>query len=663
MKTQGSQSGCAKARGTSGATVAGAVLGAAVLLSACAAPRPLPTTAPANTAAGAPATAALVSANGWQWARFTSPTGEMIVPNPARYVALFQPDGTLAIQADCNRATGRYTADGQSLIIQLGPTTLAACGADSLGDQFLKYLGAAAIWTPDGKALLIDLMADGGTMRFSPAEPSALPAVAPSGASALPEEMTTQLDTMLSTAVTSSTSPSLGKPTYGAILLVDTPAGQYWKAAGLSDLENGTPANPADAFEIGSNTKMFVGVLLTQLQEDGLLSFDDPLAKWLPDLAARIPNGDQVTLRMLANHTSGIWDYGDPLIGAGAPSDEALVKAYTPEELVDYAIQNGTPDFKPGEAGQWKYSNTGFILLGLVIEKAAGKPFEQVLIERILKPLGMNDTLMPKGSPEPGSLMQGYLMYGGKNTAAWNLSQGWAAGAIVSTMPDMLKFAKALETGAVFKNPESLKQMTDFYTEAPALAQAGFKGYGMGVGRFDDQSIGHRGQTLGFTSLVMMWPGQGATVLAVFNTSESSDILWQFTFSALFAAQAQTQPPAPALAGTTWELVRITDPMTVTEVAQPSAYTLAFLESNAVAVKADCNRARGTFTDNEAGAMTITVGAMTRVACPSGSLSDTFIKQLGFVRTGFIQDGHLFLDLMADGGTLEFAPAVQPASQ
>ncbi len=218
----------------------------------------------------------------------------------------------------------------------------------------------------------------------------------------------------------------------------------------------------------------------------------------------------------------------------------------------------------------------------------------------------------------------------------------------------MLKFAKALASGAVFKNPEALKQMADFYT-APDVANAGFQGYGIGIGQFSDQAIGHRGQTLGFTSLVMLWPGSGTTVLAVFNTSESSDIAWQFAFTGLF--NAESQPAAQSLTGPTWELVRVTDPMTMTEIAEPSAYTVAFEPGGAVAAKADCNRAAGAYTDDGSGAITITLGPTTLAACPEGSLSDAFLKNLGAARVYFFKDGHLFLDLLADGGTLEFAPA------
>ena len=102
------------------------------------------------------------------------------------------------------------------------------------------------------------------------------------------------------------------------MLLVDTPEGRYLKAAGMTSLEDGTPMQVDDILEIGSNTKSMLIAVMMQLQEEGLLSFDDTLTEWLPDLAARIPNGDQVDLRMMANMATGFWDYGDDIIGEGA---------------------------------------------------------------------------------------------------------------------------------------------------------------------------------------------------------------------------------------------------------------------------------------------------------------------------------------------------------
>ena len=125
------------------------------------------------------------------------------------------------------------------------------------------------------------------------------------------------------------------------------------KAEGLASLEEGRLMAALDRLEIGSNTMMFTGVLLAQLQEEGVLSLDDPLGLWLPDMVLRIPNGDSITLRHLATHTAGVPDYAGLVIGPGASDSEALRSGYAPDELVAIATESFDPDFAPGEPGRW----------------------------------------------------------------------------------------------------------------------------------------------------------------------------------------------------------------------------------------------------------------------------------------------------------------------
>ena len=128
-----------------------------------------PTAAPTEAPAPTQAASLSLTDNAWQWVAFTSPVDQFKVEQPESYQLTFQDDGTVAIKADCNNASGTYTADDSSLTIEVGPMTLAACPPDSRSEQFVKLLGGAAkYFFADGK-LFIDLMADGGTMRFDPA--------------------------------------------------------------------------------------------------------------------------------------------------------------------------------------------------------------------------------------------------------------------------------------------------------------------------------------------------------------------------------------------------------------------------------------------------------------------------------------------------------------
>ena len=274
-------------------------------------------------------------------------------------------------------------------------------------------------------------------------------ASAPQAPAALPDDAVAQLDEFLKAQVyTEGAAPQSHTP--GLVLLVDTPDGRYLQAAGVASLEKGTPMQVDSRLEIGSNSKSFTDVLLLQLQEEGVLSLDDPLSKWLPDWAAKIPNGDKITLRQLAQHTAGIWDYGDPIIGDAVNDPAKLAQGYTPAELVQYAIDNGTPDFAPGEEGKWKYSNTGYILLGIILEKATGQTLGELYKARIFESLGLKTAALIEGVPAAGEITDGYWWTeDGKinNTTNWNVSQGWAAGGIAMTAEELLTYVKALAAG------------------------------------------------------------------------------------------------------------------------------------------------------------------------------------------------------------------------
>jgi heat shock protein HslJ len=124
----------------------------------------------------------------------------------------------------------------------------------------------------------------------------------------------------------------------------------------------------------------------------------------------------------------------------------------------------------------------------------------------------------------------------------------------------------------------------------------------------------------------------------------------------LLAAACSSNINTETLVGQTWQWVHFTDPMQSFDVPNPDKYALSFQKDGTVNIVADCNNASGTYTVDDSN-LTIELGPMTMVACPPDSLSDDYLKNLSFVRIYFFQDGHLFLDMMADGGTLEFAPA------
>ena len=133
-------------------------------------------------------------------------------------------------------------------------------------------------------------------------------------------------------------------------------------------------------------------------------------------------------------------------------------------------------------------------------------------------------------------------------------------------------------------------------------------------------------------------------------------ILFGLSMILLLAAACSSNINTETLVGQTWQWVHFTDPMQSFDVPNPDKYALSFQKDGTVNIVADCNNASGTYTVDDSN-LTIELGPMTMVACPPDSLSDDYLNNLSFVRIYFFQDGHLFLDMMADGGTLEFAPA------
>lgn len=309
----------------------------------------------------------------------------------------------------------------------------------------------------------------------------------------------------------------------GAVLSVRGPGWRYVKAEGLADPEAGVPIDCAMPFQIGSNTKMMTAVVLLQLQEEGKLSVDDPLSKHLPEIAARLPNGGAMTLRQLAQHTSGVFSYtdnapdGEPgLMEGGTTDPQALRRQVSPEDVIDFVVEHGAPLFPPGKSGAWSYSNTGYTLLGLIIERVEGLPLEKVFETRIFGPLGMDNSYLWNGIPRPDfGLPRSYLVAPfDYETTEWNMSQGGAAGGVISTVDDMHAFIEALVGGVLFDSPGTLALMQDTVpTSSPAEA------YGIGLERTGPDLWGHGGQTLGYISAIDAFNGRDISFVAWGNTS------------------------------------------------------------------------------------------------------------------------------------------------
>ncbi|MGW6565591.1 serine hydrolase domain-containing protein [Streptomyces sp. NPDC054975] len=224
-----------------------------------------------------------------------------------------------------------------------------------------------------------------------------------------------------------------------------------------------------DRYRVGSITKTFVATVLLQLQAEGRLDLDDPVEKWLPGVVrGNGHDGRKVTVRQLLNHTSGIYDVtSDPGFQQKVFGPEFLQNRYdtwTPEQLVAIAMTH-EPDFAPGTA--WTYSNTNYVLAGMVIEKVAGRPYGKEVERRVIKPLKLRATSVPGTKvtmPQPSSRAYSKLSFDPDATTVHDVTElnpslAYAAGEMISDSNDLQTFYRALFKGKLLPKAE-MREMT-----------------------------------------------------------------------------------------------------------------------------------------------------------------------------------------------------------
>ena len=279
----------------------------------------------------------------------------------------------------------------------------------------------------------------------------------------------------------------------------------YLRGYGLADRASGAPVDTLTRFAIGSITKQFTCAVVLQLAAEGRLSIDDPVAKWYPELT----RAADITLRDLMGMVSGYTDYY-PLDFL----DRRMLRDIEPDSVIRW-YGRAPLDFEPRT--RYSYSNTGYLILGRVVERVTGRPFERVLRERILQPLGLRQTRFEPARREAADA-QGYQAFAlADMEPAVPEGRGWvgAAGALWTTPADLLRWDIALMEGRVVGG-EWLLQMT---TERQ-LAGGGGTGYGFGlaIGRaMGDTTWAHSGGVSGFISQNVMVPRTRSALVVLSN--------------------------------------------------------------------------------------------------------------------------------------------------
>jgi CubicO group peptidase (beta-lactamase class C family) len=323
-----------------------------------------------------------------------------------------------------------------------------------------------------------------------------------------------------------------------AVIVVRKGRALHRAAYGMANLELGVALKPDHVFRIGSVTKQFTSAAIMMLAEEGKLSVSDPITTFLPDYPTQ---GKTITVEHLLTHTSGIQSYTDMPKWRGMWRQDMTVT-----ELVDL-FKNEPMQFAPGE--RWRYNNSGYILLGAIIEKASGKKYADFVQERIFTPLGMANTRYDVTEQVTARRAAGYTRTGDRivNAQYLSMTQPYAAGSLMSTVDDLAKWDAALGAGRVLKAETLAKSFTPYRLSNGSDTTYG---YGWQISRYGGMDVqAHGGGIFGFRSYVVRVPSDGVYVAVLSNmaAAEPNTDLLARKAAAIAIGKPLVNPPAIAL--------------------------------------------------------------------------------------------------------------------
>lgn len=285
----------------------------------------------------------------------------------------------------------------------------------------------------------------------------------------------------------------------------------YEKALGMANIELNVPMRAEHVFKIASVTKQFTAVAILQLMEQGKLSLQDELTKFIPDYPTQ---GYRITIEHLLTHTSGILDFAKI-----RETPNRMAGDLTPEQMINI-FKEQPLRFPPGT--QWEYSNSGYFLLGYIIERITGKTYGEYLEERIFKPAGMSRSFYGGETQLVTNRADGYTraQQGFINAPHISMTHPYAAGAILSTVEDLFKWHQALNSYKLIRKENLEKALTPYTLTDGKKTRYG---YGWRFGSIQDSpSFWHAGGINGFTSMAMFLPEEDVFVAVLSNSDAGS---------------------------------------------------------------------------------------------------------------------------------------------
>jgi D-alanyl-D-alanine carboxypeptidase len=289
----------------------------------------------------------------------------------------------------------------------------------------------------------------------------------------------------------------------------------YEKAKGLANIETKEPMDLKMRYRIGSLTKTFTGTIIMQLVDEGSLELDNALDEYFPF----VPNSKYITIRMLGDMSSGLYNYSEASEFEDSMNTNPL-KKWKPKELVEIAIKKPVY-FEPGKG--FHYSNTNTILLGMIIEKLTGNTLATEMRKRIIDKLVLSETEFPISSEFTGIHSHGYNEDDSKFlepltdvTTKHDPSWAWSAGAVISSLKDMKKYIKALVFGALVSKQMQAERMK-WSLDTPNLK------YGFAIFKAGDDFYGHNGSYPGYHNVSVYSPKRDMTIIIFYNSQTNRD--------------------------------------------------------------------------------------------------------------------------------------------
>lgn len=303
----------------------------------------------------------------------------------------------------------------------------------------------------------------------------------------------------------------IGSDVPGTILAVETPLGRWVGTAGVADLASETPMQPDMQIRIASITKPFTALTVMKLVESGAIALEDTVDHWLP---GRVPGGERMSIRSLLNHTAGVADITNTTDFWNTMLSDPLADWSTSDVI--QRLASSTPVFEPETS--YSYSNTGYYLLGMIIEAATKRSVSEVMTDLIFEPVGMARTSLTRRGEMTSPFAHGYAWLPTSeevvDCSGWNMSWDWTAGGAVTTGNDMLLFTHALFNGDIV----TLATLDSMTTPSDIT-----QGYGLGLGRVEDTElfhttmIGHSGANPGTATHWYYFPESQTTIFVAVN--------------------------------------------------------------------------------------------------------------------------------------------------